>query len=285
MDIPFFDAQSELLFRIAQLRDENLDLFFRFVNYFDSPYFLMVIIPFVWVAISHRWGLRLAILLIVNSLINFHLKQAFDLPRPLVAFPTLPMYPVDDPGFPSGAAQMGVLLGGFLIYSWKSVWSWVIGIPFSLLMGFSRLYLGLHYPMDIFGGYLFGLALLFAYIYSIDAIESFCEKQGRGFCIILSIVLSFLYAFFLPSPQSYRLISAFLGFTLGAYSALRFRLYPTRSRSFKTVFLSGLIAVIGIFLLNFLMPSPVPAPIRSFILALWASCIASPVCRIIIRRS
>ncbi|MCX6742949.1 MAG: LssY C-terminal domain-containing protein, partial [Candidatus Parcubacteria bacterium] len=78
--------------------------------------------------------------------------------------------------FPSGHAALAMALFGFLIYfAWRNLKSWpdklnalFAGILIIIAVGFSRLYLGLHYLSDILGGYL--LALLWLII-SINLIE------------------------------------------------------------------------------------------------------------------
>lgn len=279
MNISFFTTQVDFLYKIASFRNEWLDRIFLFLNYFDTVYFIMVVIPVVWIAVSPRWGLRVAILLILSSLLNSHLKVLFQQPRPIVDFPNLAMLPFNSPGFPSGAAQTAALLGGLLVYGWKSHKAWAIAIPYALLIGFSRLYLGIHYVTDVLGGYVIGLAILYAFIYSIKSIDTFCKKQGRGFCIILAVLICFLYAFLVPSASGYRLMGAFLGFSAGAYASIRFHLNPIKPWTVPKRSLSAFITVLIVYILYFLTPRGTPPAMQSFVIAIWISLGAFPFCR------
>lgn len=70
--------------------------------------------------------------------------------------------------FPSGHATVAAALYGFIIYFlWKNLksdfWRWfflIFGLVLILLIGFSRLYLGVHYLSDVLGGYLVGAVWL-----------------------------------------------------------------------------------------------------------------------------
>lgn len=75
--------------------------------------------------------------------------------------------------FPSGHAAIAVVFYGFLAYVfWREVKSkavktlWVLtGILLVILIGFSRIYLGVHFLSDVLVGYLFGLLWLLIGIY------------------------------------------------------------------------------------------------------------------------
>lgn len=91
------------------------------------------------------------------------LTSFFDRPRPVFSDP---LETVAGPGFPSGHALRAVLLFGLILYlllPWLKSWGWrflatAATVALILLIGYSRVFLGSHYPTDIVAGYAFGLA-------------------------------------------------------------------------------------------------------------------------------
>src|SRR5271163_2718599 len=109
--LPYHQQQLEFMIDLARSRIEFLDPFFRFLNYFDSPYFFFVLIPVIWIGFSYQWGLRIFYWATINNLINSFVKNAFAWPRPSTDLPELGLFTPSSHGFPSGGAQMSMLLG------------------------------------------------------------------------------------------------------------------------------------------------------------------------------
>lgn len=101
-----------------------------------------------------REAIFAAIALGGSALLNIAAKQFFARERPSLWESIAPEH---NYSFPSGHAMGSMTLAATLIgLSWTTRWRWpvlIVMAPFVLLVGFSRLYLGVHFPSDILAGW------------------------------------------------------------------------------------------------------------------------------------
>jgi undecaprenyl-diphosphatase len=129
----------------------------------------IILIPVVfWLA--YRRLPRLAAFVLVtavgSSLLNNAIKLAVSRARPHLADPVAI---AGGKSFPSGHAQAAIVGYGILLLVFLPVmsrrarpWAMAVAAVMVLLIGFSRIALGVHYFSDVIGGYLIGGAWLFA---------------------------------------------------------------------------------------------------------------------------
>lgn len=140
------------------LHAPRLDWFFLLVSALGYgwgvvPVDAALIAVLAWLR-RRREGLFAGIAIIGSALLNLGTKRLFSRERPALWESIAP-----EPtwSFPSGHAMgsMTLVLVAVLM-AWPTRWRWLVlavGIPFALLVGFSRVYLGVHFPSDILAGW------------------------------------------------------------------------------------------------------------------------------------
>lgn len=137
---------------------------------------------FLWVT-RHRYSVVLLWTAVLGSgLVTRTMKAFFDRPRPDV-FPWLTPY-VDRGSFPSGHATTSMVVYLTIAYLVARltddrrlrVFTMGVAAVVILLIGASRLYLGVHYPSDVLGGYAVGFAWATFCALGIEAVRYF---RGR----------------------------------------------------------------------------------------------------------
>jgi membrane-associated phospholipid phosphatase len=133
----------------------------KFFSFFGTEEFFLVVMPVVLWCIDAGVGLRLAVVLVSSNSLNSLLKVAFHLPRPYWYDPSVKALSVETSyGLPSGHAMNSTSLWGFLAQQLRRWWAWLAALALIGLISLSRLYLGVHFPTDVFAGWLGGLAVL-----------------------------------------------------------------------------------------------------------------------------
>jgi undecaprenyl-diphosphatase len=154
-------------------------LFFTFFGsyYFMVPAWLLVFSYYFFIRKNKGYFNRMVTIAVSNLLLLWTLKFFFNRPRPLI--PLLKEIP--GLSFPSGHAFMGMIFYGLFICiayrdikkQWKRWTVICILFTFLILVGFSRVYLRVHYFSDIIAGYCFGIISLTILFWLLKRIEKF----------------------------------------------------------------------------------------------------------------
>lgn len=108
-------------------------------------------------ALMALWRLVLSLVLAV-LVVDYILKPLIARPRPFLLDPSIPLlyHAPSSFSFPSGHAAMAFAGAWAMAIAWprlRPLW-WLLGVAIAL----SRVYLGVHYPLDVLGGAVAGLA-------------------------------------------------------------------------------------------------------------------------------
>ena len=196
-----------LLYALEQLRMPWLTTILSWMTYFGGLYGFMVLSIIVFWCIDKRCGYFMLSLGFVGTVINQFLKIIFRVPRPWIIDPKFE--PVEsaiaDAGgfsFPSGHTQnVFATFGG--IFAWtKKAWLKIVCVVMIVLVAFSRMYLGVHTPLDV--GVSCGIGiLLLAVLYPVFRSVEEHPNRMYGFIAVLALLTLafFLYSYLCPFPE------------------------------------------------------------------------------------
>lgn len=201
--------------QLQKLSNPLLDNIMLALNYCDSLPFYALVLIIVWFGYQKKLGVRLFFVILISSFINQDLKVLLAQPRPSHMMASLGMVNADSFGFPSGGAQNMIVIFGFLSYMLKKRWFWIASAIFVCVIGFSRIFLGLHFISDIIGGFIIGTLILALYIPSLPYMERYLSKQSKITLLLLSIGLGFLFYTLSLSVSLKLTIMAGVGISIG----------------------------------------------------------------------
>ena len=166
---------TEILLALKRLHTPVLDRITIGFTFLGEPRLLLVIcltLGTILLVRSHRSeALTIAIAGVGAVGLNTLLKQLFGRTRPLLWERVVD---VRFYSFPSGHAMISMVIYGLLGYFLSSRfprWRWLIATLTVLLVtaiGFSRLYLGVHWPTDVIAGYTAGIVWLITCILTLE---------------------------------------------------------------------------------------------------------------------
>ncbi len=222
-----------LLKLFESIRNPVLDTFFSLVTHFgEETLFIVAGLIFFW-CISKKQGYFVLFVGLFGTVVNQCLKLIFRIPRPWVKDPSFTIVEsaraeATGYSFPSGHTQTAVGVFGATALCRREKWLRTVSIIICVLVPLSRMYLGVHTPLDVGVSLCIALVMIFVFY---PVIRSATESPARMRTLFsLMVALTVGYVIFVecfPFPadidthnyesgvkNGYKMLGCFLGLWL-----------------------------------------------------------------------
>lgn len=155
----------EFLKFLATLRTPLLDKFFLLITELGGEMVFIAVAVIIFWCFSKKDGYLILSVGFLGTVVNQFLKITFGIYRPWVIDPGFKAVPEAIPdasgfSFPSGHTQNSVGTFGTIACVFKNSWVKAVCLVLCLIVPFSRMYLGVHTPLDVFFSFFFAILVI-----------------------------------------------------------------------------------------------------------------------------
>jgi membrane-associated phospholipid phosphatase len=217
---------------IQRIASPFFDGFFQAITMLGEEYFYIVLLALVFWCVDKRYGYKLAFAFLFSGVVNGVAKSIVRAPRPIGAegVRSLRVETATGTSFPSGHTQN---ITAFLVSGMKRLrrkWAYAVGCLLILLVGTSRLYLGVHWPADVLGGIVFGTASVFA----ADFVFEYAARRKSGWLPLTLLIPALAAAcVWRDSADLVKSAGTFSGFLIGYSVESRFIRFSEKASLLK----------------------------------------------------
>nr|WP_303244036.1 phosphatase PAP2 family protein [uncultured Cellulosilyticum sp.] len=265
------EIQIQILQYLEQIRTESLTLLMTMITMMAETLFISAIIASLYWCVDKAKSKRLAWMIFCSTGVNGIVKNIIKMPRPFQVGVVSPIrvQTATSYSFPSGHTQAATSFWGssMLVLKRKPV-IWV-GCIMIALTALSRMYLGVHWPMDVVGGILFGIA-------SIIVANRLMNEEGEitRWHILGTSIAFIIVLIFNVDGDLYKAIASIWGFSVGAFIEQKYiRFNPIQPRRIQII--KVIVGIVGLIIFQVGLKKIFPAGkpfdmIRYAIVMLWA---------------
>jgi membrane-associated phospholipid phosphatase len=257
---PIWQWGLDLIRTIQLVHGPALDAVFKAVTFLGEETFFLILVPMIFWCVDFAVGARMAFVFLLSPYLNAVLKDLFAHPRPFELDPAVQLHDVGVGGYglPSGHSQNAVVLWGSIAAGFRKTWLWALAIVLMVLIGFSRVYLGVHFPTDVLGGWAVGAVLLAIYVALGPCIEAWLKRIGLAWQLVLAIVVPLALLLAHPTADTATPTAVLMGMGVGVALTMRVAPFATAGPPWQCV-LRYLVGAVGLFALYFGLKLVFPA--------------------------
>ncbi len=274
----------DTILALQRFASPGLDRFMLLVTDLGSQEAYTVLLVLGYLAVDAAFGRRLGVVFLAGAYLNDLVKVLVAEPRPFVvdrsvARSAAAIATAPGSSFPSGHAQSAVIFWGLAALQFRRLWFWVVAAVLVVLIALSRVYLGVHFPRDVWGGLAFGLVIVLVSL----LLRRLAFNPGLVATLALGLVVPFALHLLVPTPNSNVYLSVASAFIVGP------AIVTHRARG--SVIVRLLMSLVGLLLVavvmtasSALMPEELKRGalggyVRYFVIGLTGTLLAPLVCR------
>jgi len=269
----------DLIHTVQLVHGPALDAIFKTITFLGEEEFFLILLPLMFWCVDFAVGVRLAFAFLLSSYVNTGVKDIFAHPRPFDLDPTVKLHDASGYGLPSGHSQSAVVVWGTIAAGFRKTWLWVVAILLMVLIGFSRIYLGVHFPTDVFGGWAIGAIFLAAYLWLEPRVEAWLKKAGLAVQLALSVIVPLALLLLHPTKDAASPMAALMGMGVGFALLMRITSFSAAGPAWQ-VGVRFLVGMVGMGVLYFGLSAVFPGEgeplyfalrfVRYALVGLWA---------------
>jgi membrane-associated phospholipid phosphatase len=238
----------KVLYALESIRMPWLDTVMAAITHLGEETVFMVAALFVFWCVSKRHGYYLLAIGFAGTVLNQFLKLLFRIPRPWVLdsdFTIVESARAQATGysFPSGHSQNAIGTFGGIARFTRRKWVRAAAIVVAVLVPLSRMYLGVHTPLDVGVAAVIAVALVFALYPLMERSDSRHGVMGAVLAVMLALAVGYLlFVSLYPFPadvdaanlasgveNAWKLLGATVGMLVGWWLDVRFIHFDTRA--------------------------------------------------------
>lgn len=267
----------EVIKFIQSFHNPFFDQLFQLITMLGEDYFFMAAVALIFWCINKRFGYRLGFAYLSNGLLNTTIKQIFKIPRPFERDNTLRALRLETAGgysFPSGHMQCTASFWTSMMLEIKSKWMYLTGILLIILVGISRMYLGVHTPQDVIAGAAIGAL----WVFISNKMFDYAERTGKKIIFLVVIIPAIIGMLAFKNNDYYKIAGTVISFYIGYLIETKYIDFQVKTVLWKQIikYFLGIAVLLGIkVLLKPLLPEVMISDfIRYFLMGAWVTIVA-----------
>ncbi len=244
-----FEWGMELIITLQAAGSPALWSFFEAITFMGEEYFYLLFVPILYWSVDAATGARVGFAFLISAYVNPILKDIFMQPRPYELNPDVSDHLVAGSGMPSGHAQSSIFVWGVLAAQVKRPWFWILAMIIAFLIGFSRIYLGVHFPHQVLAGWAVGAVLLGLFLLLDHPIEHAVSRLSLVPQLLVTLGIPALMALLYPHDDTVSAAAVMAGFGSGLVLCLRFVPYSAAGLWWQRIVRSiiGLVVLLTLY--------------------------------------